>query len=125
MTHDLGVVAGRADRVAVMYAGQIVEVASSTDIFINPQHQYTRSLIAALPEQTTDTREELYTIPGMPPDLREKIVGCAFATRCPLATEICTQSSPHMVTLAEPTRRAPTTNPPTMYIPASIRQGRR
>ena len=99
VTHDLGVVAGRADRVAVMYAGQIVEVASSTDIFINPQHQYTRSLIAALPEQTTDTREELYTLPGMPPDLREKIVGCAFATRCPLATEICTQSNPHMVTL--------------------------
>ncbi|WP_296136250.1 ABC transporter ATP-binding protein [uncultured Tessaracoccus sp.] len=96
VTHDLGVVAGRADRVAVMYAGRIVEVAETKEIFLNPQHQYTRSLIAALPEQTTDSREELYTIPGMPPPLTEAIVGCPFAPRCPRADEACLGETPAM-----------------------------
>lgn len=99
VTHDLGVVAGRADRVAVMYAGRIVEVASTEDIFLRPQHQYTRSLIAALPEQTKDSREELYTIPGMPPNLRTEIVGCPFAPRCPRADERCRAETPVLVEL--------------------------
>ncbi|RRD46712.1 ABC transporter ATP-binding protein [Tessaracoccus sp. OH4464_COT-324] len=101
VTHDLGVVAGRADRVAVMYAGRIVETARTADIFANPQHQYTRSLIAALPENTTDTREELYSIPGMPPDLREPIVGCPFAPRCPRAQERCRTELPQVVAVAD------------------------
>ena len=96
VTHDLGVVASRADRVAVMYAGRIVEVAETEEIFENPQHQYTRSLIAALPEQTKDSREELYTIPGMPPNLRDKIVGCPFAPRCPRADERCRTETPQV-----------------------------
>lgn len=99
VTHDLGVVAGRADRVAVMYAGRIVEVASTEDIFGHPQHQYTRSLIAALPEQTKDSREELYTIPGMPPNLRAEIVGCPFAPRCPRADDQCRLDTPTLVQL--------------------------
>lgn len=98
VTHDLGVVAGRADRVAVMYAGRIIEAATTKEIFRNPQHQYTRSLIAALPENTKDTREELYTIPGMPPDLRQTIVGCPFAPRCPRVQQRCRQESPTLQT---------------------------
>lgn len=89
VTHDLGVVAGRADRVAVMYAGRIVEEAATREIFVNPQHQYTRSLIEALPERITDRHEELYSIPGMPPSLREPMTICPFAPRCERADEVC------------------------------------
>lgn len=96
VTHDLGVVAGRTDRVAVMYAGRIVEVAATREIFVNPQHQYTRSLIAALPEQAKDSREELYAIPGMPPSLTETIIGCPFAPRCPRVDEQCHVETPSM-----------------------------
>ncbi|MDY5584708.1 MAG: ABC transporter ATP-binding protein, partial [Arcanobacterium sp.] len=99
VTHDLGVVAGRCDRVAVMYAGKIVEVAETDAIFTNPQHQYTRSLIAALPENTKDARQELYAIPGMPPSLREDIAGCPFAPRCPRADEKCFTVIPETVSI--------------------------
>lgn len=94
VTHDMGVVAGRADRIAVMYAGRVVEEASAREIFANPQHQYTRSLLAALPEQVGDSREELYTIPGMPPSLREPMTLCPFLPRCPRADEVCRQQAP-------------------------------
>ncbi|QJC21109.1 ABC transporter ATP-binding protein [Arcanobacterium buesumense] len=101
VTHDLGVVAGRADRVAVMYAGRVVEVGTTDEIFTNPQHQYTRSLMAALPENTKDTRQELYAIPGMPPSLREEIVGCPFAPRCPRALDVCHSDTPELVTVTD------------------------
>lgn len=101
VTHDLGVVAGRADRVAVMYAGKVVEVGTTDEIFTNPQHQYTRSLMAALPENTQDSRQELYAIPGMPPSLREDIVGCPFAPRCPRATDVCRTDAPELVAVGE------------------------
>ncbi len=89
VTHDLGVVAGRADEVAVMYAGRVVENAPTSEIFADPQHQYTRSLIAALPEQAANSNEELYSIPGMPPNLRQPMELCPFAPRCPRADETC------------------------------------
>ncbi|WP_216388906.1 ABC transporter ATP-binding protein [Arcanobacterium phocae] len=100
VTHDLGVVAGRADRVAVMYAGKVVEIGATAEIFAHPQHQYTRSLMAALPENTKDTRQELYTIPGMPPSLRETLVGCPFAPRCPRTIEKCHTETPQLVMTA-------------------------
>ena len=69
VTHDLGVIAGRADRVAVMYAGRVVEAAGAESLFTNPRHRYTEALFSALPEKAAESRERLYTIPGLPPDL--------------------------------------------------------
>ncbi|AKK05170.1 oligopeptide/dipeptide ABC transporter, ATP-binding protein [Corynebacterium mustelae] len=95
ITHDMGVVAGRTDRIAVMYAGRIVETGSTRAIFRKPQHQYTRSLIAALPEQARRTGQRLYTIEGRPPSLRGNILGCAFAARCPRSEAVCFSQQPH------------------------------
>lgn len=94
VTHDLGVVAGRTDKVAVMYAGRVVEIGDTVEVFTNPQHQYTRSLMAALPEQASHHNQRLYSIPGSPPDLSAEIQGCAFAPRCPLADAICGEVRP-------------------------------
>ena len=88
VTHDLGVVAGRADDVAVMYAGRVIEHAPSRQLFDNPRHQYTRALLAALPERAAGL-ERLYAIPGMPPNLKDPIVGCPFAPRCHRAQDDC------------------------------------
>ena len=69
VTHDLGVIAGRADRVAVMYAGKVMETTTTTRLFANPRHPYTEALFGALPEKAADGSTRLYNIPGMPPDL--------------------------------------------------------
>lgn len=97
VTHDLAVVSGRADTVAVMYAGQVMEQAPSKEFFASPDHQYTRALLAALPERATHSGERLYSIPGMPPSLTEPIVGCPFAPRCTFATEECRIKTPLLV----------------------------
>src|SRR5699024_1190017 len=76
ITHDLGVVASIADRVAVMYAGQIIEIGKSEEIFYNPKHPYTWSLLSSLP-QLSEKGEELYYVPGTPPSLYKEIVGDA------------------------------------------------
>ncbi len=104
VTHDLGVIAGRADRVAVMYAGRVVETADTRALFDNPRHPYTEALFEALPERSVSNRDPLYSIPGMPPDLSVPVVGCPFAPRCRYATEICRQQDPplHGDTLAHP-----------------------
>lgn len=94
VTHDLGVVAGRTDRVAVMYAGRVVECAPTEQVYQDPQNQYTRALMAALPEQAGSQNTRLYSIPGMPPDLRHAMEGCPFAPRCPLADEQCRAERP-------------------------------
>ena len=88
VTHDLGVVAGTCDRVAVMYAGRILESGRTHDVFADPQHPYTIALQRSLPAFHRKG-EELYTIPGMPPDLRKAIRGCPFAPRCELAEARC------------------------------------
>ena len=88
VTHDLGVVAGVADKVAVMYGGRIVEKAPVVELYQNPQHPYTQGLLASVPR--LDTRGALVPIPGMPPNLANMGPGCAFAPRCPLADETCT-----------------------------------
>ncbi|MEV6845060.1 ABC transporter ATP-binding protein [Actinoplanes sp. NPDC051411] len=87
VTHDLGVIAGRADRVAVMYAGRVVETATTRELFRAPRHRYTEALLEALPEATDG--ERLYSIPGLPPDLSRPLTGCRFAPRCRFVTDEC------------------------------------
>jgi peptide/nickel transport system ATP-binding protein len=94
VTHDLGVIAGRADRVAVMYAGKIAEKSSTTGLFANPRHPYTEALFHALPDKAAETRERLLSIPGLPPDLTSPPPGCRFAPRCRYATDRCRAEEP-------------------------------
>jgi peptide/nickel transport system ATP-binding protein len=94
VTHDLGVIAGRADRVAVMYAGKIVETADTRALFANPRHPYTKALFQALPDKATETRQRLYSIPGAPPDLTRPPDACRFAPRCRYATDRCRADEP-------------------------------
>ncbi|MCL6601664.1 MAG: ABC transporter ATP-binding protein [Paenibacillus sp.] len=95
ITHDLGVVAEMCHRVAVMYAGKVVEEGSVHDIFNNPLHPYTRGLIASVPRMD-ETRERLYSIPGNVPILSNDLKGCRFAPRCPNVMDICLQSIPQL-----------------------------
>jgi dipeptide transport system ATP-binding protein len=88
ITHDLGVVAQVADRIAVMYAGRIVEVGTRREIFYKPQHPYTKGLLQSVPRLDAE-KAELVPIPGTPPDLFSPPVGCAFAARCRFAMEVC------------------------------------
>ena len=97
ITHDLGVVAGLCDRVQVMYAGRIVESATTTDLFARPQHPYTRALQRSIPA-LQPKGAELFTIPGLPPDLSRLPPGCPFAPRCEFAVEKCrTGDAPPLV----------------------------
>ncbi len=97
VTHDLGVIAGRADRVAVMYAGKIAETTGTGTLFGNPRHPYTEALFHALPDQAAKTRERLYSIPGAPPDLVHPPKGCRFAARCRYATDRCRAEEPELL----------------------------
>lgn len=93
ITHDLGVVAEMANKVAVMYAGMIVEQASAADLFSGPEHPYTVGLLKSIPRinhEGSGKRSRLHVIPGMVPDLRHLPMGCAFQERCPEAGPICT-----------------------------------
>lgn len=95
ITHDLGVVARIADRVAVMYAGQIVEEGAAADIFASPQHPYTRGLISCIPiPGKTMPGGKLGTIPGVVPSLLGDMSGCAFRDRCTHAKDICRETIP-------------------------------
>jgi oligopeptide/dipeptide ABC transporter ATP-binding protein len=93
ITHDLGVLAGHADRVAVVYAGQVVEQAGVDDLFARPGHPYTRGLIASIPDMTRES-ERLFSIEGTPPALGHLPPGCAFNPRCFMAQEICRREAP-------------------------------
>jgi oligopeptide/dipeptide ABC transporter ATP-binding protein len=95
ITHDLGVVAQLADRVAVMYAGRIVENAPVEEIFKNPHHPYTRALVASIP-RLGDQPERLHTIEGAPPRLREDSGGCSFYPRCPVHVPVCAEKRPFL-----------------------------
>lgn len=106
ITHDLGVVANVADRVAVMYGGRIVEIGTSDEIFYNPQHPYTWGLLSSMP--TLDTKEEkLYAIPGSPPDLLDPPTGDAFYPRNEYAMKIDTMEAPPFFDVS-PTHKAAT-----------------
>ena len=94
VTHDLGVIAGRADRVAVMYAGKIDEITDTETLYTRPRHPYTEALFQALPDKAADAGERLYSIPGLPPDLVNPPTGCRFAARCRYAVDKCRQEEP-------------------------------
>ena len=98
ITHDLGVVAKIADRIAVMYAGNIIEIGSKRDIFYNPQHPYTKGLLNSVPRLDL-VEEELQPIDGTPPDLFSPPPGCAFAARCPQAMVVCNKIQPDVTKL--------------------------
>ncbi|MGH8055744.1 MAG: ABC transporter ATP-binding protein, partial [Candidatus Entotheonellia bacterium] len=98
VTHNLGIVAKMCDRVAVMYAGKIVEQGAVWEIYTRPQHPYTESLLKAVPKLGSKT--PLYGIPGQPPDLANLPPGCSFAPRCPYVLTRCTTEEPEEYTVA-------------------------
>ena len=102
ITHDLGVVAGLADRVAVMYCGRIVETATTDELFAAPKHPYTAALLAAVPRLHGDAQSRLVGIPGDPPQPSARPPGCAFAPRCARAVERCSESRPELTQCAGP-----------------------
>ena len=94
ITHDLGVVAGIAQRIVVMYSGMIVERGRAEDIFYQPRHPYTWSLLRAVPRLDLKNKQELATIEGTPPDLLAPPAGCPFCTRCRYCMPICKEEIP-------------------------------
>ena len=101
ITHDLGVVAGMADRVAVMYAGKIVETGTVEDIFYRNSHPYTQALLKSLPTVDADKKERLVSIAGTPPDLLNPPKGCGFGARCKHCMKICQEEQPPEFTVGE------------------------
>jgi oligopeptide transport system ATP-binding protein len=99
ISHDLGVVAGFCNRVLVMYAGRVVESASTTELFRHPRHPYNRALQQSIPALQTKGRP-LHTIPGAPPDLSKPAPGCAFAPRCEFASPLCRDRRPELDVVA-------------------------
>ena len=97
ITHDLGVIAGRADKVVVMYAGKIVEQAETLDLFQGTRHPYTEALLESIPQVGQATDKPLYAIPGLPPDLSDPPKGCRFAPRCSYTTVRCNDEEPMLV----------------------------
>ncbi|HEY6229713.1 MAG TPA: ABC transporter ATP-binding protein [Pyrinomonadaceae bacterium] len=98
VTHDLGVVAGMADHLLVMYAGKIFEQAPTAELFAQPGNPYTKGLLRSVPDPLKD-QEQLYQIPGLPPDVAHLPAGCPFAPRCYRAEEICRREFPPFVQL--------------------------
>ncbi len=94
VTHDMGVVAGRSKRINVMYAGRIVETASSEELFTAMRHPYTQALLGSIPRLEQDATKPLLSIPGLPPDLTNPPKGCRFAARCRFATDQCRAEEP-------------------------------
>ena len=101
ITHDLGVVASMADRVAVMYAGKIVEMGTCEDIFYRNAHPYTQALLKSLPSVDADKKDKLVSIPGTPPDLLAPPKGCAFAARCSHCMKLCHEEQPPEFTVGD------------------------
>jgi peptide/nickel transport system ATP-binding protein len=104
ITHDLGVVAEVAERVIVMYAGRKVEEAPVAELFRNPRHPYTQGLLGAVPKlgsSLTGAATRLAEIPGLVPNMKQRIEGCVFASRCALATDLCRQAAPALEAKAQ------------------------
>jgi oligopeptide transport system ATP-binding protein len=106
ITHDLGVVAQTAHRVAVMYAGKVVETGTVREIFYNPQMPYTWGLLSSIPLPTADRSQDLIPIPGSPPDMLDPPTGCPFTPRCPYAMQICAEEMPDYTTFSAEHRAA-------------------
>ena len=100
ITHDISLLASIADRVAVMYAGSIVEIGDVKTLFRRPLHPYTRGLMSTIP-RIDERQTELVEINGSPPDLSSDIGGCPFAPRCNIATELCTRETPELRALGD------------------------
>jgi oligopeptide transport system ATP-binding protein len=100
ITHDLGVVAHTAHRVAVMYAGKVVETGTLRETFYDPQMPYTWGLLSSIPLPTADRSQELIPIPGSPPDMADPPKGCPFAPRCPYVMRICAEEMPGYTTFS-------------------------
>ena len=101
ITHDLGVVAGMTQNIIVMYAGKVFEKAPTKDLFKNPANPYTKGLLRSVPDPAHEQGEDLYQIPGLPPDLAHMPAGCPFAERCERAEDICTKEFPPFVQINE------------------------
>jgi peptide/nickel transport system ATP-binding protein len=99
ITHDLGVVAGRADRIAVMYAGRIVETAPTTELFRRPRHPYTVALMRSIPRVELPSHTPLQSIPGRPPDMVAPPTACRYAPRCRNAQPMCLDVDPGLTYL--------------------------
>jgi peptide/nickel transport system ATP-binding protein len=98
ITHDMGVIAGRTDRVLVMYAGKVAEGAPTLDLFASMRHPYSEALLESIPKLSQDSSQRLYSIPGIPPDLSKQWNQCRFQPRCRYATERCRQEEPGLET---------------------------
>ena len=99
VTHNLGIVAKMCDRVAVMYAGKLVEQAPVRELFDDPKHPYTRALLGSMPK--LGNKEPLYSIRGQPPNLAHLPAGCAFHPRCPDVMPRCTSDEPRDFVLGD------------------------
>jgi oligopeptide transport system ATP-binding protein len=106
ITHDLGVIAGISDNVAVMYAGRICEYAPVDDIFQDPQHPYTRGLLQSVTRLDSDSSRALHAIPGNPPNMTQLPAGCAFQERCEFQREICLTKRPVLHRISEKRQKA-------------------
>lgn len=124
VTHDLGVIAGHTDRVAVMYGGRVIETGSTTEIFAHPRHRYTQGLFGALPERAASSHERLTPIIGTPPDLAGDLRGCRFAERCAFATDECQTTEPPRVEVSSTHEHQcfhPVTDTAELHAPRDIR----
>ena len=99
ITHDLGIIAGLADRVLVMYAGYVVEQAAVMDLYLEPQHPYTQGLLGSLPRVDADINQDLVNIEGMPPNLINLPKGCPFADRCSYTFDRCLEENPTLTSV--------------------------
>jgi oligopeptide transport system ATP-binding protein len=106
ITHDLGVVARYADRVAVMYGGRIVESASARDLYANPSHPYTQGLLASVPRLDDESGKRLVPIKGQPPNLAHLPSGCSFSARCPHVVDRCRSAQPQLEPFSKDHKRA-------------------
>lgn len=97
ITHNIALVAQMADRIAVMYAGHMVEIGDIYKVFEHPKHPYTQGLLASVPNIRFDENEQLYKMPGEPPNLTHPPMGCRFHPRCPHAMPICSQREPSLL----------------------------
>jgi oligopeptide transport system ATP-binding protein len=111
ITHDLGVIAGIADHVVVMYAGRVAEMGTVTDIFEQPKHPYTHALLESIPRLDQRRGEPLKPIPGSPPDLINQPPGCPFVPRCPNALPVCRAQMPPLASVGAEGHRAACWNP--------------
>lgn len=102
ITHDLGVVASRADYIAVMYAGRIVEYAPARVLFSSMRHRYTEALLKSIPRLRDPAHTRLHAIPGRPPQLTDPAPGCAFAPRCLYAQDVCRRETPPLMATDHP-----------------------